>query len=203
MALYRADFQGTVYGIETFQHGLHFSSSDTTAGLAADLDAAWTTLLGTSTWSTYFTTGIVWSQINVSELGATPASPIVTSAQATLGISGASSDVGLPAQCSPCVSLTTATAGSRARGRMFLPPPDTTVLTTVGRIGATPRGDLINALDTFFATMAANGADCVVVSGVGGVYTTYPVNTIRLGDVIDTQRRRRSSIAEVYTSAAI
>lgn len=203
MPLYRADFQGTIYGIEQFQHGLHFSSSDTTAGLASDLDAAFTTLLGTSTWSTYFTTGIVWSQINVSELGATPASPIVTSAQATLGVSGASSDAGLPAQCSPCVSLTTATAGSRARGRMFLPPPDTTTLTASGRMSAQSRTDLVAALDTFFGTMSSNGADCVVVSAVGGVYTTYPVNTIRLGDVFDTQRRRRNNIAEVYTSAAI
>lgn len=203
MALYRSDFQGTIYGIETFQHGLHWSSSDSTAGLASDLDAAWTALLGTSTWATYFNSGIVWSQINVSELGATPAAPIVTSAQATLGVAGASSDAGLPAQCSPCVSLTTAIAGSRARGRMFLPPPDTSVLTTSGRMSAQSRTDLVAALDVFFAAMSGNGATCVVVSSVGGVYTTYNVNTIRLGDVLDTQRRRRNSIAEVYTSAAI
>jgi hypothetical protein len=203
MALYRVDFQGTIYGIETFQHGMHFSSSDSTAGVAADADAAFTTLLGDTDWSTYFTTGIVWSQLNVSELGATPASPIVTSAQATLGIAGASTDPGLPAQCSPCVSLTTAIAGSRARGRMFLPPPDTSVLTGSGRLSAQFRTDVITCLDTFYASMAANAATPVVVSAVGGVWTTYTVNTIRLGDVVDTQRRRRNSIAEVYTTAAI
>jgi len=203
VALYRVDFQGTIYGIETFQHGLHFSSSDSAAGLASDVDAAWTTVLGSTTFNTYFTTGIVWSLVNVSELGATPAAPIVTSAQATLGVAGASSDAGLPAQCSPCVSLTTAIAGSRARGRMFLPPPDTSVLTTAGRLASTPRTEILTTLDTFFGTMSGNGATAVVVSAVGGVYTTYNVDTIRLGDVMDTQRRRRNSIAEVYTTAAI
>jgi hypothetical protein len=203
VALYRADFQGTIYGIETFQHGLHFSSSDSTAGLAADLDTAWTAVLANANFSDQFTTGIVWSQINVSELGTTPAAPIVTSAQATLGGAGTAATAGLPAQCSPCISLTTATAGSRARGRMFLPPLAAAALSSVGRISSTPRGLILGVLDTFFGAMSANAADCVVVSSVGGVYTTYPVNTIRLGDVIDTQRRRRNTIAEVYSSAAI
>jgi len=203
MALYRSDFQGTLYGIETFQHGMHWSSSDSTAGLAADLDTAWSTLVATASFSDLFGTGVVWSQVNVSELGATPADPIITSAQATLGGAGTGTGSTLPAQCSPCVSLTTATAGSRARGRMFLPPTVTSAMTTAGRLGSSPRGAIVAALDTFFASMAGNAATCVVVSSVGGVYTTYTVNTIRLGDVIDTQRRRRNSIAEVYSTAAI
>lgn len=203
MALYRADLQGTIYGIETFQHGLHFSSSDSTAGLAADVASAWTTLMATAALNTFYNTGIVYSQVNVSELGATPAAPIITSAQAAITGAGASADAGLPAQCSPCVSLTTATAGSRARGRMFLPPPDVTAVGTSGRLSSTFRSAAVTALDTFFATMAGNAATCVVVSAVGGVWTTYTVNTIRLGDVVDTQRRRRNAIAEVYTTAAI
>lgn len=203
MALYRADLQGTIYGIEEFQHGMHFSSSDSTAGLAADVAAAWTTLAGTAALNTFYNTGITWQQVNVSELGATPAAPIITSAQAAIGASGLATDPSLPAQCSPCVSLTTATAGSRARGRMFLPPPDTSAVTTSGRLSSAFRTAAVNALDAFFATMAGNAATCVVVSAVGGVWTTYTVNTIRLGDVVDTQRRRRNSIAEVYTTAAI
>lgn len=203
MALYRADFQGTIYGIEEFQHGLHFSSSDSAAGLAADAAAAWLTVLADAAANTFYTTGVVWSQVNVSELGATPAAPIVTSAQAVIADGGTSTDTSLPAQCSPCVSLSTSTAGSRARGRMYLPPPDGSAVSTTGRLIAGFRTAWIGALDTFFATMAGNAATCVVVSAVGGVYTTYVVNTIRMGDVVDTQRRRRNNIAEVYTTAAI
>lgn len=203
MALYRSDFQGTLHGIEEFQHGMHWSTSDSTAGLASDLAAAWLTFLNDTTVNTWWPTGVQWSQVNVSELGATPSAPIVTSAQASIADGGASADPGLPPQNTPCISLTTSTAGSRARGRMFLPAPDTTVLTTAGRLNSTFRGQIIAALDTFFATMSGNAASAVVVSAVGGVYTTYPVTTIRLGDVMDTQRRRRNAIAEVYSTASI
>jgi len=203
MALFRVDFQGTIYGIEEFQHGMHFSSADSAAGVASDAAAAWLTVLADAAANTYYPTTVVWSQVNVSELGSTPAAPIQTSAQAVIADGGTSSDGGLPAQCSPCVSLSTATAGSRARGRMFLPPPDVSALTTAGRLVSGFRTAWIGALDTFFATMASNAATCVVVSSVGGAYTTYPVNTIRMGDVVDTQRRRRNSIAEVYTVASI
>lgn len=203
MALFRIDYQGTLYGIEEFQHGHHVSSTDSSAGVAADAAAAWGTLLNDLDVNTFFHTTVVWSQVNVSELGATPAAPILTSAQAVIADGGASSDATLPAQCSPCVSLSTATAGSRARGRMFLPPPDTTAVTTSGRLSSTFRTAMVTALDEYFAALAANAMETVVVSAVGGVYTTYPVNTIRLGDVVDTQRRRRNSIAEVYTTATI
>ena len=203
MALFRSDFQGSIYGIEEFQHGLHWNSSDSSAGLAADLAAAWLTVLADTAFNTFYRTTVVWSQVNVSELGATPANPILTSAQASIADGGTSADVSLPAQCSPCVSLSTSTAGSRARGRMYLPPPDSTAVTISGRLDASFRTATINALDTFFATMAANAATPVVVSSVGGVYTSYVVNTIRLGDVVDTQRRRRNNIAEVYTTAAV
>lgn len=203
MALFRSDFQGSLYGIEQFQHGLHWSSTDSSAGLAADLAAAWLTLLANAAVNTYFRTSVVWDQVNVSELGATPAAPIITSAQAVIADGGASADNSLPAQCAPCLSLTTATAGSRARGRMYLPPPDVTAVTISGRLDSAFRTAVVSALDTFFATMGANAATPVVVSAVGGVYTTYPVTTIRLGDVVDTQRRRRNSIAEVYTTASV
>lgn len=203
MALFRSDFRGTLFGIEQFQHGMAWSSGDSSAGLASDLATAWLTFLNTSTVSAVFHTGVQWSLVNVSELGATPAAPIVTSAQATIADGGTGTDVPLPAQCAPCLSFRTATAGSRARGRSFLPPPVSTTLTTAGRLNATTRTDLINGLDTFFATMAGNAAELVVISAVGGVWTSRPVNTIALGDVVDTQRSRRSSIAEVYTTAAV
>lgn len=199
MALYRVDFQGTLHGIETFQHGHSVQSSGTAQDVADDADAAWSTLLGTAAVNTFYNTGVVWAQVNASELGATPASPIVTSAQAVIGLGGLSTDEGLPPQVAPCVSFVTATAGSRARGRMFLPAPDRTALTSAGRILAAYRTAWVAALQTYFNTMEAAGHVTQVVSSVGAVYTPYAVNAIRIGDVFDTQRRRRNSIAEVYT----
>jgi len=203
MALFRVDFQGTLHGIETFQHGHHISSTDSSAGVASDAATAWLALLADADFSAWWPPGVQWSQVNVSELGATPAAPIVTSAQATIGDGGTGSGNGLPPQVAPCISLTTATAGSRARGRMFLPAPDDTSLTSSGRISSGFRAAVMPVLEVYFESWAGNAADVVVVSGVGGVYTTYTVNTIRLGDVFETQRSRRSSIAEVYTTASI
>jgi len=203
MSLFRIDFQGSVYSLESFQHGYHVNSPNTAAEVAADAAAAWTTLINISAVASSYSTGIQWATVNVSELGATPANPITTSAQAAIADGGTGTTASLPAQCAPCLSFTTATAGSRARGRMYLPPPLSGVLTTSGRLSSTFRTDLVTGLDAFFASMEGGGHDTVVVSAVGGVWTPYPVNTIRLGDVVDTQRRRRGSIAEVYTTATI
>jgi len=199
MALYRVDFQGTLQGIEEFQHGHHVLSDGPSADVAADADAAWTTFLGTAAVNTFWNTGCVWAQVNVSELGATPSAPVVTSAQSIIGVAGTSGDSSLPPQVSVCVSFNTATAGSRARGRMFLPAPDTTALVATGRLSSAFRTAVGPALQTYFNTMEAGGHQVMVVSSVGAVYTPYAVNNIRLGDVLDTQRRRRNSIAEVYS----
>jgi hypothetical protein len=203
VALHRVDFQGTLHGIEQFQHGHHVQSAGSANEVAVDAATRWSTLIGTAGINTFFNTGIVWSQVNVSELGTTPADPIVQSAQAVIGLGGLSADNGLPPQVSPCVSLNTVTAGSRARGRMFLPAPDESTLTSAGRVSSAFRTALVAGLETYFEGLATDGHDLVVVSSVGAVYTAYSVITIRMGDVFDVQRRRRNSIAEVYTSASI
>jgi hypothetical protein len=203
MALFRTDFRGSVHGIEEFQHGLCWSSPATAAEVAADAAAGWLTVLADAAANTFYPTGIQWATVNASELGATPSDPIQTSAQAVIADGGTSSDGACPPQCSPCLSLTTATAGSRARGRMYLPPPDVSGLTVAGRLSSGFRTAWVAALDTFFSSMVGGGHSPVVISAVGGVWTTYPVTTIRMGDVIDTQRRRRSNIAEVYTTASV
>lgn len=203
MALFRSDFQGSVYGVETFQHGMAWNSSDTAAGLASDLATAWLTFLAIPEANALWRTDIVWSAVNVSELGATPADPIVTSATATINDGGTSAGNGWPAQCSPCISFRTATAGSRARGRSYLPPMQVGTLTAAGRLSDTARGDLADSLDTFFAAMTANAAQPVVISAVGGVWTARNVITVAVGNVIDTQRSRRSDIAEVFSTASV
>lgn len=203
MALFRVDFQGTLHGIETFQHGHHLSSTDTSAGVASDAAVAWGAILSSGDFAGNFTTGINWAQVTVSELGATPADPIVTSAISLIGDAGTSEFASLPAQCSPCISLTTSTAGSRGRGRMYLPPTDTQSVGSSGRLNSTPRAEILAGVETYLESWDANAGTVVVVSGVGGVWTARNVISARLGDVVDTQRSRRNSIAETYAVAPI
>lgn len=203
MPLYRLDFQGTLHGAEIFQHGHHVSSADTAAGVASDAAAQWLAILAVSAFSSCFPTGIQWTQVNVSELGATPASPVVTSAQTAISDGGTATTGSLPNQCAVVVSLRSATAGSRARGRMYLPPIDEDGLTTAGRLTTAYQTTLADNVEDYFDAMTTAGHSSVVVSSVGGVYTTYPLIELRIGNVIDTQRPRRNDLAEVYITRTV
>lgn len=203
MPNYRIDFQGSLHGSEAFQHGHHVSSGDTAFGVASDAAAQWLAILGTTAFSNLFHTGVVWSQVNVSELGATPALPIVTSAQAAISDGGTASTNSYPNQVSTVCSIQTATAGSRARGRMFLPPPVAAAGTAAGRLLLASVNALADALEDYFDAMTTAGHSLVVMSGVGGVWTAYPAVNIRVGDVLDTQRNRRNQLAEVYQTRTV
>lgn len=203
MALYRVDFQGALHGTEAFQHGHHVESGDTAFGVASDAAAQWLAILAVAGFSNLFSTGVVWSQVNVSELGATPAAPIVTSAQAPIADGGTGATVPCPNQISTVCSIQTATAGSRARGRMFLPPPIAGALSTTGRLTAGSVTVLADNLEDYFDAMTTAGHSLVVVSGVGGVWTDYAATNIRVGDVLDTQRNRRNQLAEVYQTRTV
>lgn len=198
MARYRIDFQGTIYGTETFQHGHHVDSADSAAGVATDAAAQWLTQLAVVGFSVNWRTDVVWSQVNVSELGATPGAPVVTSAQAAIADGGTGTGASLPAQCSPCISLRSATAGSRARGRMYLPPTAISTVGNSGRLTSTAQNAIADGVEDYFDAMTTAGHSHVIVSAVGGAWTNYPLVSLRLGDVVDTQRRRRNDLAEVY-----
>lgn len=81
---------------------------------------------------------------------------------------------------------------------MFLPPPVSAAGTTTGRLATGSVTALADNLEDYFDAMTTAGHNLVVVSAVGGVYTTYPAINIRVGDVLDTQRNRRNQLAEVY-----
>jgi len=203
MPFYRVDFQGTLHGAEIFQHGHHVSSADTAAGVASDAAAQWLAILALSAFSGQFHTGIQWSQVNVSELGSTPSAPVVTSSQVAISDGGTSTDPSLPNQVSVVVSLRSATAGSRARGRMYLPPTDNGSLTTAGRLASASATDLADNVEDYFDAMTTAGHTSGVLSAVGGVWTFYPLIELRIGNVFDTQRPRRNDLAEVYITRTV
>lgn len=203
MALYRVDFQGTLHGSEAFQHGHHVSSADTAFGVAGDAAAQWLAILAVTGFAQLFHTGVQWSQVNVSELGATPSAPIVTSAQQAISDGGTTATTSLPNQISTVCSIQTATAGSRARGRMFLPPVVAGAASVTGRLATASVTAMADNLEDYFDAMTAAGHSLVVVSGVGGVWTTYAAINIRVGDVFDTQRNRRNQLAEVYQTRSV
>ncbi len=104
-----------------------------------------------------------------------------------------------PLQTALCVSLNTARAGASGKGRFYLPAPPSTL--TAATYGYT-------AADTqLFATRAqafVNKVNLNLTSAPGGVVVASskgflsPVTSVRVGNIPDTQRRRRNALPEVY-----
>lgn len=118
-------------------------------------------------------------------------------------IAGTSSVDGLPVQTAIVVSLRTPAPGARGRGRMYLPAPDVGSITQLGRLASTRQQTVADLLRDFFdAWNAASTTEAAgVVSQVGSSVTA--LNQVRVGNVFDTQRRRRDQLPEVYVTNAL
>lgn len=118
---------------------------------------------------------------------------------------GASATASLPPQASIVASWETAVAGRHGKGRIYLPAPTTAVLTADG-------GLLTSTVQTGVAAAAADYVAALNYSGIGAdsyadmVVAGAPwlryakVSSVRIGNVIDTQRRRRNRLTETYIS---
>lgn len=117
----------------------------------------------------------------------------------------------LPPNCSTVASLRTAQLGRRGRGRMFMPcgmsGNEMGASGAQGTIASTYRTAFTNAVVSLMEGLAFDGdGGSLTVRPIvtGAPYTDYAiVNQIRCGNVVDAQVRRRRSIPEAYTSAAV
>lgn len=120
---------------------------------------------------------------------------------------GAETTFNLPSQCSLVVSLLSdRPRGKASHGRMYLPGVGLRVEGT-GRILASDRTAYVTGLTTFFQPMITAGDKtagrlilAAKASGAGGLNPAQNdyVQSIRVGDIIDTQRRRRNGLSESY-----
>jgi hypothetical protein len=126
---------------------------------------------------------------------------------ANTSLTGAQTGDRLPPQLSLGVSWQTPVIGRRGRGRIFLPSNAASQLTSAGRMSSTPQGAAKDAAVTMLeglAYQAVGGSGPNVQPIVtGDPWTNYGVITgVRVGDVLDTQRRRRDQLAETYVSGS-
>lgn len=127
----------------------------------------------------------------------------------TTPVSGTSSAVYIP-QVSLCVSLLTANArGYASKGRVFVPIPALSPSSTNGKLSATVCTNVANAWAQFIANLGNTpGLDVgqfqpAVVSSVPVEGAINEVTAVRVGDVLDTQQRRRRQIPELYQTAPV
>lgn len=115
----------------------------------------------------------------------------------------------MPNQIATVLSLQTSVSGAKGRGRLYLPLLGQQVGTN-GRVPAANMGPLALASQALIEDLNEQGETFYPDAGVyvivaSGVNTglNSRVDRIRVGDVLDDQRRRRDNLAEGYTVKSI
>lgn len=173
----------------------YWLSSGTLAASKDFVDAACLALSGDATWKALFPAGVTFGSPKISLVDQTDGTVVSTivsgAAYAATGLGGA-----LPPQCSTVATLRTAFAGKSDTGRFYLPGVADVNLTSSGRITTAATGDVSARLVAAFeaGNAAALGVTLVVYSRTHR--STAEVEAIDVGDVVDTQRRRRDKLTE-------
>lgn len=199
MTVFRHVAKGTFPG-ESWSFTLH---TEGTIALTA-AQAAWHSALGT------FWTGSLDALVN-ENVSLTESSTASLSDSTGAQISRLSDDESLPGvatqgllppQCTVAVSLRTALATRAGRGRFYLPTFDKgTVTVSGGRLDSTSITATVTAAGDLLASLIADDLTPVIYSR--SALTTQPITQYDVGDVIDTQRRRRDKLIEVRTGDSV
>jgi hypothetical protein len=112
-------------------------------------------------------------------------------------------------QVTICVSLRTQqTRGAGTHGRIY--PPTVIQPTGAGRIGSSTAGGIAESMATLLEDIAtveevtlAGSIRAAVVSELGDPGPARIITRVLVGDVFDTQRRRRNQLQETYTAAEV
>lgn len=206
---YYLTFGGSAYTTEIWQCGIRAIPDTSTDTFAADL-AAWPagveaplkTWFGAAANRFQNTHKIEWAKAAAVGIDGKYVGPntMVEKVFASPQAGGVTTDH-QPPQCGVVVTLTTAIPrGYASKGRMFMPTQ--AVSLTDGRITSsmmtalgTATTQLLNALNTGLPGSLA------VYSSVG-TGAVNPITGFRVGNMVDTQQRRRAGLSEVYTSTA-
>lgn len=141
-----------------------------------------------------------------------PAPPYAAGSPARLDITSSYPDGGgssqvMPLQISVVASHRTAQVGRRGRGRSFVPAIASSggVFNSSGRLSPTSAGIVRDAqVDLLEALKRTSGAPFVIPAVIGSPWTDYAlINEVRVGNVFDTQRRRRRSLEEAWVTSPV
>lgn len=214
----RVTLSGTMFnGAEEWSTGFFLGEEGSDADAASDLAA--TAIL--NAWRTFFeatgshiSTGYLTTQCKIAlinDTGHTDQSNVYYAYPAT-ELNGAVATPTLPPQCSLVATLLSdRPRGKASKGRMYLPGTTCMPAVTTGKVVSTQIGTIADNLKTFFDALDASfdvpNQLILAAKGTGPVPALTAQNdtvqTIRVGDVIDTQRRRRNGLAETYTSRTL
>lgn len=212
----KVTLSGTMFGgAEIWSTGFYLGSeladaSPITAQGMADVSAAWETFWTSA--SSEISNKYTYSQLKmhvVNNDGKTLADSAQYHSPATAKVGGSAAQANPPQIALVATLANSMPRGLATKGRMFLPGVNSTVDTT-GHIGTASTTAIATNLKTFFDTIH-NDADTpgnlmLASVGRGPLHTDGAirmVNTVRVGNVYDTQRRRRNALAETYQTRSL
>lgn len=129
----------------------------------------------------------------------------------TTAVAGGSNGNPLPPQCALVATLVAGSGkGLAGKGRMYLPGVRH-VIDGGGKISSGSTQAIATNLAAFFNTLNGSfdiGGEVVNASRgsakfLGAGARNVPVNGVRVGNVYDTQRRRRNALGEQYSTAVV
>lgn len=113
---------------------------------------------------------------------------------------------GLPLNCSVVASLRTDQIGRKGRGRMYLPPSPTSYMSNLA-LSSAGQSAIATSMRLMLESLRLNvSTDGVWVFPIvtGGNYRDYAmVKRVLIGNVVDSQNRRRRGIDETYASVDV
>ena len=125
-------------------------------------------------------------------------------AENSTGVAGTAGGDALPLQNTVAISTRTPRIGAKGRGRFYLPGVSTNLIDHDGALTSTAIANYGVAASAFLTALVTDGGGsgtyhtAPVVSGPP--YTDYGrITQIRVGNRVDTQRRRRRQLVETYT----
>lgn len=173
----------------------YWISANTTPSGQNFVNAVCSALAADATWKALFPAAVTFGSPKISLVDQATGEIISTSIS---GASYAATGIGsaLPPQCSTVVTLRTPFASRSDTGRFYLPGPNSTNTTAVGRLLPAAASSIAARLVAAFeaGNAAALGVTLIVYSRTHR--STTEVNAIDVGDVVDTQRRRRDKLVE-------
>lgn len=216
-AVNRVTLSGTMFsGAEQWSTGFYFGeegadAADGSEAMAAAILAAWKTFFQHA--NSLVNSNYITTQCKVAKIDANGHTVLdkVFYSMASPTFAGATGVSPLPPQCALVVTLLSdRPRGKASKGRMYL-PGFSGALGGNGRVQGIHQGQIADNLKTFFDALTGHidipNELILAAKGTGPTPALTAQNdyveTIRVGDVVDTQRRRRNGLLESYVSRVL
>lgn len=191
MALFHHTFSGTTPG-ESWSFNVHTTGAGTLAAAQAGAVAAAGALV-TGQLDAVLPPAVVLTEVSTASLDEATDQQISRLSD-DVNLPGVAASEMLPFQCATSVSWRTDLATRAGRGRIYLPPLAVGAVDE-GRVSAAAQATIVTAASAFWAALDTAGLQLVIRHKA--VHASTAVTSGNVGNVIDTQRRRRNKLIEI------